>query len=59
MYFEIELEGGQHFKYLFMELGSCIRGFRNIRLVIIVDSAYLKGKYQDTMLVAVAMDDNN
>ncbi|XP_038882314.1 uncharacterized protein LOC120073555 [Benincasa hispida] len=57
--FEIELENDVHFKYMFMALGPCIRGFSSCRPVIIVDGSHLKEKYKGTMLVSVSMDDNN
>ncbi|XP_038896520.1 uncharacterized protein LOC120084770 [Benincasa hispida] len=57
--FEIELESDVHFKYMFIALGPCIRGFSSCRPVIIVDGSHLKGKYKGTMLVGVSMDGNN
>ncbi|XP_038896223.1 uncharacterized protein LOC120084500 [Benincasa hispida] len=57
--FEIELEDEVHFKYMFMALGPCIRGFASCRPCITVDGSHLKGKYKGTMLVAVSMDGNN
>ncbi|XP_038904533.1 uncharacterized protein LOC120090912 [Benincasa hispida] len=57
--FEIELENDVHFKYMFMVLGPCIRGFSSCRPVIIVDGSHLKGKYKGTMLVGISMDSNN
>ncbi|XP_038895820.1 uncharacterized protein LOC120083989 [Benincasa hispida] len=45
--FKVEVEDGQYFKYVFMALGSCIRGFLNcIRPVIAVDGTHLHEKYK-------------
>ncbi|XP_038902305.1 uncharacterized protein LOC120088939 [Benincasa hispida] len=57
--FGIELENDVHFKYMFMALGPCIRGFSSCWPVIIVDGSHLKGKYKGIMLVGVSMDGNN
>ena len=56
----IESDGSNHFKYLFMVIGSCLRGFSSaIRLVIAIDDTFLKGKYKGTMFVASCMNGNN
>lgn len=56
----IESDGSNHFKYLFMAIGSCLRGFSSaIRLVIAIDDTFLKGKYKGTMFVASCMNGNN
>ncbi|XP_038898442.1 uncharacterized protein LOC120086080 [Benincasa hispida] len=57
--FEIELENDVHFKYIFMALGPCIKGFSSCQPMIIVDGSHLKGKYKGTMLVGVSMDGKN
>ncbi|XP_038902336.1 uncharacterized protein LOC120088970 [Benincasa hispida] len=57
--FEIELENDVHFKYMFIELEPCIKGFSSCRPMIIVDGSHLKEKYKGTMLVGVSMDNNN
>ncbi|XP_038888366.1 uncharacterized protein LOC120078210 [Benincasa hispida] len=57
--FEIKLENDVHFKYMFMALGPCIRGFSSCRPVIIVDGSHLKEKYKGAILVGVSMDGNN
>ncbi|XP_038904212.1 uncharacterized protein LOC120090557 [Benincasa hispida] len=46
--FEVEVEDEQYFKYVFMALGSCIKGFLNCsHLVIVVDGTHLHEKYKD------------
>ncbi|XP_034203776.1 uncharacterized protein LOC117618293 [Prunus dulcis] len=48
-----------HFVYLFMAVGACIRGFRSsMRPVIAVDATHLKSKYKGVMFVANAFDGN-
>ena len=43
-----------------MALGSCIRGFQShIRKVVAIDGTFMKGKYYDTLFVAVCLDGNN
>ncbi|XP_038875109.1 uncharacterized protein LOC120067641 [Benincasa hispida] len=48
--FEIKLEHEVHFKYMFMVLGPCIRGFTSCRPCIIVDGSHLKEKYKGTII---------
>ncbi|KAL0541690.1 hypothetical protein IC582_021745 [Cucumis melo] len=58
--FHMELEDGRFFKYLFMVVGACVRGFLNcIRLVIVMDGTFLKNKYRGQLIVAVCLDGNN
>ncbi|XP_022153200.1 uncharacterized protein LOC111020756 [Momordica charantia] len=58
--FELELEGGKYFKYVFMTLGQSIRGFLGcIRPVLVVDRAHLKGKFRGVLLSASGVDANN
>ncbi|XP_038896359.1 uncharacterized protein LOC120084622 [Benincasa hispida] len=58
--FEVEVEDRQYFKYIFMALGQCIRGFLNyIYPVIVVDGTHLYEKYKDTLLIATCIDGNN
>ncbi|XP_022847476.1 uncharacterized protein LOC111369964 isoform X2 [Olea europaea var. sylvestris] len=41
--FYIEMDGENHFKYFFMALGQCVRGFRNaMRPLILIDVVTLK-----------------
>lgn len=57
--FFIETEGEKCFKYLFMALGQCIRGFTNaMRPVILVDGTTLKSKYRGTLIIATCQDPN-
>ncbi|KAL0533913.1 hypothetical protein IC582_028188 [Cucumis melo] len=45
--FHMELEDDRFFKYLFMVVGACVRGFLNcIRPVIVMDGTFLKNKYR-------------
>ncbi|KAA0066561.1 MuDRA-like transposase [Cucumis melo var. makuwa] len=58
--FHMELEDDRFFKYLFMAVGACVRGFLNcIRSVIVMDGTFLKKKYQGQLIVAVCLDGNN
>ncbi|KAL4022715.1 hypothetical protein IC575_016459 [Cucumis melo] len=58
--FHMELEDDCFFKYLFMAIGPCVRGFLNfIRPVIVMDGTFLKNKYQGQLIVAVCLDGNN
>ncbi|KAL4017116.1 hypothetical protein IC575_024790 [Cucumis melo] len=58
--FHMELEDDRFFKYLFMAVGACVRGFLNcIRPVIVMDGTFLKNKYRGQLIVAVFLDGNN
>lgn len=58
--FHMELEDDRFFKYLFMAVGPCVRGFLNcIRPVIVMDGTFLKNKYRGQLIVAVCLDGNN
>ncbi|KAL0551887.1 hypothetical protein IC582_010977 [Cucumis melo] len=58
--FHMELEDDRFFKYLFMVVGACVRGFLNcIRQVIVMDGTFLKNKYRGQLIVAVCLDGNN
>ncbi|KAL4011078.1 hypothetical protein IC575_028124 [Cucumis melo] len=58
--FHMELEDDRFFKYLFMAVGACVRGFLNcIRPVIVMDGTLLKNKYRGQLIVAVCLDGNN
>ncbi|XP_022154402.1 protein FAR-RED ELONGATED HYPOCOTYL 3-like [Momordica charantia] len=58
--FEVELEEDKYFKYAFMALGCCIRGFSScIRPVLVIDGAHFKGKYRGVILIASSVDGNN
>ncbi|XP_020424448.1 uncharacterized protein LOC109950309 [Prunus persica] len=55
----IQTDENNHFVYLFMAVGACIRGFRSsMRPVIAVDATHLKSKYKGVMFVANAVDGN-
>ena len=49
----------ERFKYCFVSLGACRKGFTFCRPVISIDGTFLKTKYGGIMLVAVAYDANN
>ncbi|KAL0537376.1 hypothetical protein IC582_026354 [Cucumis melo] len=58
--FHMELEDDRFFKYLFMAVGACVRGFLNcIRPVIVMDGTFLKNKYRGQLIVAVFLDGNS
>ena len=44
---------------LFWSFKPCINGFQYCRPVVQVDGIWLYGKYNGTLLMAVAQDDNN
>ncbi|CAL2256007.1 unnamed protein product [Prunus armeniaca] len=55
----IQTDENNHFVYLFMAVGACIRGFcSSMRPVIAVDATHLKSKYKGVMFVANAFDGN-
>ncbi|XP_021828016.1 uncharacterized protein LOC110768555 [Prunus avium] len=55
----IQTDENNHFVYLFMAVGTCIRGFcSSMRPVIAVDATHLKSKYKGVMFVANAFDGN-
>ncbi|KAL0534079.1 hypothetical protein IC582_028360 [Cucumis melo] len=56
----MELEDDRFFKYLFMVVSPCVRGFLNcIRPVIVMDRTFLKNKYRGQLIVFVCLDGNN
>ncbi|KAL4013259.1 hypothetical protein IC575_025421 [Cucumis melo] len=56
----MELEDDRFFKYIFMVVGPCVRGFLNcIRLIIVMDGTFLKNKYWGQLIVSVCLDCNN
>ncbi|KAA0060673.1 MuDRA-like transposase [Cucumis melo var. makuwa] len=58
--FHMELEDDRFFKYLFIAVGACVRGFLNcIRPVIVMDRTFFKNKYRRQSIVAVCLDGNN
>ncbi|XP_008241889.1 PREDICTED: uncharacterized protein LOC103340274 [Prunus mume] len=55
----IQTDENNHFVYLFMAVGICIRWFcSSMRPVIAVDATHLKSKYKGVMFVANAFDGN-
>ncbi|KAL0546882.1 hypothetical protein IC582_016800 [Cucumis melo] len=58
--FHMELEDDCFFKYLFMVVGPCVRGFLNcIRPVIVMGGTFLKNKYRGQLIVVICLDGNN
>src|ERR1051325_9811735 len=58
--YDIEIEDGQFFKYMFMAIGPCVRGFKHcIRPVIVMDGTFLKNKFRGQLIVATCLDGNN
>ncbi|KAL0556979.1 hypothetical protein IC582_005497 [Cucumis melo] len=58
--FRMELEDDRFFKYLFMAVGSCVRGFLNcIGPVRVMDGTFLKNKYQGQLIVVICLEGNN
>nr|KAJ0206074.1 hypothetical protein LSAT_V11C500295360 [Lactuca sativa] len=56
----IKTSDDKKFEYLFMAIGCAVRVFqRCLHPIIINDGAKLKGKYFDTIFIAVGMDGNN
>ncbi|XP_022853121.1 uncharacterized protein LOC111374643 isoform X2 [Olea europaea var. sylvestris] len=57
--FFIKKDDENRFKYLFMALGQCVRGFRNaVRPLILVDDTTLKAKYGGKLIIATCQDAN-
>lgn len=53
------IEGeGHRFKYLFLALGACVKGFEYMRKVVVLDGTHLRGKYAGCLLTASAHDGN-
>jgi hypothetical protein len=51
--------GKQVFQRAFLALGPAIAAFKQCRPVICIDDTFLTGKYNGTILTAVAVDGNN
>ncbi|KAM0019757.1 putative MULE transposase domain-containing protein [Helianthus debilis subsp. tardiflorus] len=48
------------FEMVFVAIGAAVRSFMpNLRPVIIIDAAHLKGEFKGTLFLAVGMDENN
>ncbi|XP_022008387.1 uncharacterized protein LOC110907763 [Helianthus annuus] len=57
---QIRTDSESRFEMLFVAIGAVIRSFvRNLRPLIIIDAAHLKGEFKGTMFLAVGMDGNN
>ncbi|XP_022869105.1 uncharacterized protein LOC111388580 [Olea europaea var. sylvestris] len=57
--FFIERNDENRFKYFFMTLRQCVRGFRNaMRPLILVDGTTLKTKYKGKLIIATRQDTN-
>lgn len=55
---KLECDAEGRFKYVFIALSACIKGFQFLRRVVVVDGAHLSGKFRGTMLVAAGQDGN-
>ncbi|KAJ9567802.1 hypothetical protein OSB04_003768 [Centaurea solstitialis] len=56
----IRTDSDRRFTMCFAAFGTSIRTFqRNLRPVVVIDGAHLKGRYLGTMFLAVGMDANN
>ncbi|XP_035834043.1 uncharacterized protein LOC118482602 [Helianthus annuus] len=56
----IKTDDERRFKMVFVAIGAAIRTFFcNLRLVVIIDAAHLKGEFKGTLFLAVGMDGNN
>ena len=54
----VKLDEANKFKYLFVALGACIKGFAAMRKVIVVDATFLKNGYGGVLVFAKAQDPN-
>ncbi|XP_060217145.1 uncharacterized protein LOC132644571 [Lycium barbarum] len=54
----LEVQDGR-FLYFFVSYGPCIRGFKNIRNVLVVDGTFLTGQFGGVMLIASGQDSEN
>lgn len=56
---DLQLESNGCFKFLFMSIGACIRGFKSLcRLVICVDETFITIRCGGTMLCVMIQDTN-
>ncbi|XP_056862695.1 uncharacterized protein LOC130510422 [Raphanus sativus] len=55
---EVDKEGVERFVYMFLAFGASIRGFKKLRLVLVVDGTHLSGKYKGVLLTASGQDGN-
>jgi hypothetical protein len=49
-------EGRQYFFHAFWTFGQCVEAFKHCCDVLSIDGTFLMGKYEDTMLIAIAID---
>lgn len=56
LYTEYVEELGYRFKYMFVALGACVKGFQYMRKVVVVDGTHLRRKYAGCLLTASAQD---
>lgn len=57
--FFIESNDQNRFKYLFMSLEQCIRGFRSaMRPLTLIDGTTLKARYEGKLVIATCQDAN-
>jgi transposase-like protein len=52
----MESEGRQYFLYAFWTFGQCVKVFKHCCDVLSIDDTFLKGKYEDTMFIAIGID---
>ncbi|XP_021974580.1 uncharacterized protein LOC110869648 [Helianthus annuus] len=56
----IKTDDERRFEMVFVAIGAAIRTFIcNLRPVVIIDAAHLKGEFKGTLFLAVGMDGNN
>lgn len=49
---------GYRFKYMFVAMGACVKGFQFMRKVVVIDGTHLRVKYAGCLLTASAQDGN-
>ncbi|XP_060960889.1 uncharacterized protein LOC133031416 [Cannabis sativa] len=54
----LEVDEESKFKYVFIAYATCIKGFRCMRKIIVVDGTWLKSRYKGVILIAMAQDGN-
>ncbi|XP_010496594.1 PREDICTED: uncharacterized protein LOC104773645 [Camelina sativa] len=52
------VDAEDRFKYVFIAIAGCIKGFRYMRKVVVVDGTFLKGEFKGTLLIATTQDGN-
>ncbi|CAN7038081.1 unnamed protein product, partial [Brassica rapa subsp. trilocularis] len=55
---EVDKGGVERFVYMFLSFGASIRGFKKLRLVLVVDGTHLSGKFKGVLLTASGQDGN-